>query len=148
MDKQSVRSCMDSQFQGEMAVGWGWEWGQGQAKPYRRSRTDMGRVCLGSVPKCPILHPLGSSHGSVISMTKKYDHIINNYFLKQLLVFQNHVLFFQNEIYFSCEKAKLTVTHPNKNQSLGIADFVFPLSDLNDGKLNRTRTTPSQPFYL
>lgn len=37
--------------------------------------------------------------------------------------------------------------YPNKNQSLGIADFVFPLSDLNDGKLNRTRTTPSQPFY-
>lgn len=27
MDKQSVLSCMDSQFQGEMAVGWGWEWG-------------------------------------------------------------------------------------------------------------------------
>lgn len=40
------------------------------------------------------------------------------------------------------------VTHPNKDQCLGVPDLVFPLPDFDYGKLNRASTSTRQPFHL
>lgn len=45
-------------------------------------------------------------------------------------------------------KKRGLVTHPNKDQCLGVPDLVFPLPDFDDGKLNRASTSTCQPFHL